>query len=239
MAAFKIATFNPKYLSSGDTWNVDENLGVQFGFPVALSYTYLTSLPDYYSGAGWVLNNLPPLGSTQTFVTTSGIFSAYNIEQQRWTDKARDMWSNYTNITWNEVVQGAGTPTVGKITFGNYAFTDPDLKDSDANTMFPHPSVIFPNQSLAPEIGGDIFLNTNGPFPAIHANPTMGSYGYHTILHELGHALGLVHAQFPDLTGFATVEAVRVPFNEDEKWLRLFEQLSPIYKWNPGGLISA
>jgi hypothetical protein len=29
------------------------------------------------------------------------------------------------------------------------------------------------------------------------------------------------------------------PKNEDEKWSRLFEQLSPIYKWNPGGLISA
>ena len=27
--------------------------------------------------------------------------------------------------------------------------------------------------------------------------------------------------------------------NEGEKWLRLFEQLSPIYKWNPGGLITA
>ena len=24
-----------------------------------------------------------------------------------------------------------------------------------------------------------------------------------------------------------------------KKWLRLFEQHSPIYKWNPGGLLTA
>ena len=35
---------------------------------------------------------------------------------------------------------------------------------------------------------------------------------------------------------FVYAHHLSVPFRELEKWPRLFEQLSPIYKWTPGGL---
>ena len=31
----------------------------------------------------------------------------------------------------------------------------------------------------------------------------------------------------------------KIPYAIIQKWLRLFEQHSPIYKWNPGGLLTA
>ena len=41
-------------------------------------------------------------------------------------------------------------------------------------------------------LGGDVWLNNSKNY---YDNPLMGTYGFQTILHETGHAMGLKHPQ--------------------------------------------
>src|SRR5688500_5442177 len=83
-------------------------------------------------------------------------------------------WSNVANITFIEV---SDTSTnVGDIRFATFSGGPSEV----AHAYYPggHPAA------------GDVWLDRND---ASNTNPVPGSFGYTTLLHELGHALGLKH----------------------------------------------
>lgn len=170
-----MATFNPLYLYSGSSWNVDEDSNVVFGTPFSASYTYLTSAPFYYAGSP---------ASAIAFG-----FESLSTAQMQSFDLARTMWSAVSGITWSQVVQDEQAQSIGAITFGNSSILDSHIG------IFPDPRIVFPQipSPFSPLIGGDIWFSTLPVIKDQTLNPEAGNEAFHWILHEIGHAFGLSH----------------------------------------------
>ncbi|MGL4289615.1 MAG: M10 family metallopeptidase C-terminal domain-containing protein [Phreatobacter sp.] len=54
-----------------------------------------------------------------------------------------------------------------------------------------YPGTAYAYYPSSDQVGGDVWLGVNGG----NANPVKGNYAWHTMLHELGHSLGLKHGQ--------------------------------------------
>ena len=90
------------------------------------------------------------------------------------------------NITFNRV--GAGSNGAGAysdnatILLGNYS----DTSDaSGAFSYYPSPYATAPTQA-AGDVWDNAYYNTN-------IGPAVGNYGWITLIHELGHSIGLEH----------------------------------------------
>ena len=107
-------------------------------------------------------------------------FSAFSNAQKTAVRNILDSLSEIANITFSEV---AG---VGEIIFANCTFgTD---MTTGGRAYYPSP--------WQNDVDGDIILNSNCDWDAAWGNgwnPGPGGDGYATLLHELGHALGLKH----------------------------------------------
>ncbi|WPZ32807.1 matrixin family metalloprotease [Thalassobaculum sp. OXR-137] len=99
-------------------------------------------------------------------------FSVFNAAMETAARSALAAWSAVANISFVEVSDaGAG----GQIRFGANS-----QSGSSGYAYYPSTN----------EIGGDVLIANNFSY---NLNPTAGSYGYLTMLHEVGHALGLKH----------------------------------------------
>ncbi|WP_127999027.1 M10 family metallopeptidase [Piscinibacter defluvii] len=90
-------------------------------------------------------------------------------------------WANVADLTFTEVADNA--TTVGDLRF---AYT------TTADTAGAQAWAYFPGQS---SVAGDVWINADGSSAAEEWDP--GSYSYLTVLHEIGHALGLKHSFEP------------------------------------------
>ncbi len=99
-------------------------------------------------------------------------FMAFNSAMEAAARSALAVWSAAANITFVEVSDaGAG----GQIRFGA------NFQSGSAGYAY------YPSTS---EIGGDVMIATNYSY---NLAPEVGNYGYLTMLHEIGHAIGLKH----------------------------------------------
>lgn len=133
------------------------------GTPVTLKYNFLTALPSYYD---------PNYG-------IPGTFKAFNAAQKAAAIKAMTLISQFTNASFAE----NSDPNQAEITWGNI-----DSGNSSVQSAFAY----YPDNF---GYGGDVWFENYwldyapDPFNA----PTEGKYSDLVYMHELGHAMGLVH----------------------------------------------
>ena len=100
---------------------------------------------------------------------------------------ARDVLSSIANMTHLSFTEAPG---VGDITFAMNA-----QSGSSSYAYFPGFSYFYTGQTItsvsAGDLAGDVWLNSTLPWTA--ENFALGGSGYGTLVHELGHSLGLKH----------------------------------------------
>jgi len=110
-------------------------------------------------------------------------FLAFNAAQQAAARYALNLVSQYTGLTFIEVTESASTHATLRF----------------AQTHLSSVGSAYANFPGTTNYAGDVWFGTSGqPF---YDTPDVGNWGLATIMHELGHALGLKHAH-SDYTGF-------------------------------------
>lgn len=137
---------------------------ISYSFPASNDPLFWSSLS---SGYGFQFGDGEPWNSAATPLTTT--------DQTNFV-KALQQWSNVANLNFVQVAETPGE--VGDI---RAAYTEDPDELTLAWTYLPSPSVL----------AGDIWINTQGLLRFQDWDP--GSISFETILHELGHALGLKH----------------------------------------------
>jgi len=139
------------------------NSGSPIGTEVSITYSFATEIPSYYYD-GDVLTSI------------DGGFSAFNADQRAAVAQVLSTYAEVAGLDFAPVADGQG----GDIVFGM------NLQGSSAGYAFfggPWGGLF-----------GDVWIS-NKPGSVLDTNldVTPGTYGYLTLVHELGHSMGLKH----------------------------------------------
>ena len=146
------------------------------GTTVTYSFPWTTSADATYSGAvGYKYSSLGEPTGVQHY--------GLSTVQQAAAAAALGAWSSVANI--NAVPIQESSTDVGDI---RLAWTSSAPVETDGSTDWGW--AYYPDSVYS--LGGDIWLNT-GASGATTSNWSAGSYNYMSLIHELGHALGLKH----------------------------------------------
>jgi len=125
-----------------------------------------------------------------TMPEDTGGYSNFSAQQIAITLAALQSWSDVAGIVFNRV-QDAGSEysatNNATILFGNYA------TGADGAAAFAYLPSTAANNAIAREVGraqGDVWINST---QTANAAPALLNYGFQTLTHEIGHAIGLSH----------------------------------------------
>lgn len=170
-------------------WNFRDAVGTPLSAPggignaASLTYSFLDAVPSYFS--------------------TSGFRTFLSVERDA-TREVLEMVSSIVRVDFTEV---AG---VGTMTFGMDA-----QSGSAGQAYYPSFTVYYTGDTITSvaesEVAGDVWLNSTIDWAVADFEP--GGKGYGTLIHEVGHALGLKHP-FESNNGGDTLD----PSLDSAKW---------------------
>lgn len=134
---------------------------------ITYSFPTYSSYWSFYYQSSWY-------GDGEPF---SSSFTPFNATEQARVATALKVWANVADLSFAKVIETS--TNVGDIRVA-YTYVDA-IEGAEAWGYFP---------SYSP-LGGDVWLNRFSN--SYHSGYADGSYGYLTLVHELGHALGLKH----------------------------------------------
>ncbi|WP_292129485.1 M10 family metallopeptidase C-terminal domain-containing protein, partial [Brevundimonas sp.] len=93
---------------------------------------------------------------------------------------ALQAWSDVANITFVRQDDGGGYSNHATMLFGAYS------SGADGAAAF----AALPGSTASSSVAGDVWINGSLSY---NAAPTVGGYGHLALVHEIGHAIGLLH----------------------------------------------
>ena len=157
-------------LLSGSYWN-----GIEVaGRPVIVTYSFPTSLPAYDAAIG---------GFT---AATAASFQAFTAAEQSQAVQALGEWSAASGLIFLQVAPGQGDINFQNIDFNTTS--NPSYAGAGGIGLYPFGfwnNFSYPDFSGDLDAAGDIFMNSRFLGG--------GAVNYGTLLHEIGHAIGLKH----------------------------------------------
>src|SRR5580658_5391968 len=179
MSGTIVANNDPAAIESGNSWNGLDTAGA----PVIVTFSFLTSLPAYDTTIG---------GFTAATIAS---FTPFTAAEQAQALQALGQWAAASGIVFIEAPSGEGDITFANVSFSTTTTGSPngDYQSAGGIGFYPFGDWSYLTGASGAGYG---FTSDLGPAGAVFMNSdyvSNGEVNLGTLLHEIGHAIGMKH----------------------------------------------